>query len=172
VCQSQGNVVHGLDGLDGLGGLDDPGFDCGWSNKFFSSPKVQTSPGAHLTFYSVGTCPPPPPPKELNRPGYEVNHLPPSGTDVKNEWNSTSPAPVNIHSVDWDKFTFLLPYSRRSGYDSRNLCRKYCKFYTILRYEFFTLKTVRILMCSMSVHYIIQRKTNHQQMHKEFFHQL
>ena len=37
-----------------------------------------------------------------------VDHLPPAGTKVENEWSCTSRPLVCIHGVDRDSFTFLI----------------------------------------------------------------
>jgi hypothetical protein len=38
----------------------------------------------------------------VKRSGREVDHSPPSSTDVKNEWGYTSTPPVFLHRVDRD----------------------------------------------------------------------
>ena len=40
--------------------------------------------------------------------GHEVNHLYPSGTEVKHEWNYTSTHLICLHGVYRDNFTFVL----------------------------------------------------------------
>ena len=42
----------------------------------------------------------------VKRQGREVDHSPPFGTEVKNEWSYTSTPPVCLHGVDRDNFTF------------------------------------------------------------------
>jgi hypothetical protein len=52
----------------------------------------------------------------LVKPGLTVNHSPPSGAEVKNEWSASTP-PVCLHVVGREKFTFagsgngIQPYS-------------------------------------------------------------
>jgi hypothetical protein len=43
----------------------------------------------------------------IKRLGREVNHLPPSGAEVKNEWNYTSVPLLCFHGLDRGNFTFL-----------------------------------------------------------------
>jgi hypothetical protein len=38
------------------------------------------------------------------RPECEVNHSPPSSTQVKKQWNCTITPPICLHGVDRDKF--------------------------------------------------------------------
>jgi len=38
--------------------------------------------------------------REVKRPGREVNHKPPSSTEVKNGWSCTSAPPMHLHGVD------------------------------------------------------------------------
>jgi hypothetical protein len=57
---------------------------------------VQTVSGAHLPAYSTGTVALS---AEVEQPGCVVDHSPPSGTEVKNEWSCTSaPHCRPIHS--------------------------------------------------------------------------
>jgi hypothetical protein len=58
--------------------------------------RVQNVSGAHLAAYSMGTGALSP---EIEQPGCVVDHSPPSGTEVKNEWICTSIPPCRpIHS--------------------------------------------------------------------------
>jgi hypothetical protein len=41
------------------------------------------------------------------RYGIEVDHLPPSSAEVKNEWSYTSASPICLHDVDTDIFLKL-----------------------------------------------------------------
>jgi hypothetical protein len=43
---------------------------------------------------------------QTQRPGREVDHSPPSGNDVNNEWRCTSTPLIRLHAVDRDSFTF------------------------------------------------------------------
>jgi hypothetical protein len=45
---------------------------------------------------------------EVKQPGRDDDHLRPSTAEVKNEWIYTSTAPVYLHTVQRDKFTFTL----------------------------------------------------------------
>jgi hypothetical protein len=40
------------------------------------------------------------------RPECEVNHSPPSSSQVKKRWSYTSTPPICLYDVDRDKFTF------------------------------------------------------------------
>jgi hypothetical protein len=40
--------------------------------------------------------------------GYEIGHWPPSSTEVKNEWSSTSTPPICLHGKDKNNFTFYI----------------------------------------------------------------
>jgi hypothetical protein len=67
-----------------------------------SNKTVQTGSGAHPASYSVGTdalspC--------VKWPGREVDHIPTSSTDLKNEWSYTSTHPIRLHGVNRDSFT-------------------------------------------------------------------
>ena len=57
-------------------GLDGPGFESRWEARFHSP--VQTSPGAHTAFYTVGTGSFP----GVKRPGRGVDHPSPSRAAV------------------------------------------------------------------------------------------
>ena len=46
--------------------------------------------------------------QEVNRPGREANHSPPSNTEVKNEWSCISTPPVYLNGVGRDNFTLLV----------------------------------------------------------------
>jgi hypothetical protein len=58
-------------------GLDGSGIESGWGARF--STPVQTSPGAHPDFYTMGTGPF----LGVKRPGCGVDHPPPSSAEVK-----------------------------------------------------------------------------------------
>jgi len=45
--------------------------------------------------------------------GVQVDHLPPSGAEVKIEWSYTSPPPICLHGMYRYSFTFLLLSSIR-----------------------------------------------------------
>jgi hypothetical protein len=45
---------------------------------------------------------------KVKQPGHAVDHSPPSGAKVKNEWSYTS-TPIRLHSVDRVNCTFTLP---------------------------------------------------------------
>jgi len=47
----------------------------------------------------------------INRLVREVNHLPSSGAEVKNEWSYTSSPPVNVHNMYRNNFIFLSRFS-------------------------------------------------------------
>jgi hypothetical protein len=38
--------------------------------------------------------------------GRDVDHLPPSSPEVKNEWSCTCAVPISLHIVDRDSFTY------------------------------------------------------------------
>jgi len=40
--------------------------------------------------------------------GCEVNNSPPSSVEVKNEWSYTSAAPIRLHGMNTENFTFYL----------------------------------------------------------------
>ena len=65
---------------------------------------VQTNSGTHQAPYSIGTWVLSRP---VKRPGCEVDHLPLSTAEVKNEWSYTSTSLVCLHGVYRNKFTFL-----------------------------------------------------------------
>ena len=44
---------------------------------------------------------------EVNQPGQEVNHLPPTSAEVNKECSCTCTHPLCSHSVDMENFTFL-----------------------------------------------------------------
>ena len=44
--------------------------------------------------------------------GNEIDHSPPSGAEVKNEWSYTSAPPVCPHWIDKDVFFFFLQVLR------------------------------------------------------------
>ena len=58
-------------------GLDGPGIESRWGASF--SAPLQTGPGAHPTSYTMGNGSFP----EVKRPGFDVDHQPPSSTAVK-----------------------------------------------------------------------------------------
>jgi hypothetical protein len=58
--------------------LDGPGIESRWRGARFSAP-VQTSHGAHLVSYTMGTGSFP----VVQRPGRGVDHPPPSSAEVK-----------------------------------------------------------------------------------------
>jgi len=58
-------------------GLDGPGIESRWGARF--STPVQTGPGVHPAFYTVGTSSFP----EVKQPGRGIDHPPPSSTEVK-----------------------------------------------------------------------------------------
>jgi hypothetical protein len=49
----------------------------------------------------------------IDRPGREVNHLPSSGAEVKNEWSYTSSPSVNLHGMYRNIFILLTNYKSR-----------------------------------------------------------
>jgi hypothetical protein len=55
-------------------------------------PAVQCVPGVVL--------------REIKRPRREVNHLPPSSSEYKEDWSYTSTAPVCLQGVDRENFAF------------------------------------------------------------------
>jgi hypothetical protein len=71
----------------------------------------------------------------LKWPGREVDHSPPPGAEVKNEWSCTFDLPICLHGVDRENFfTFILCLNgvnidRISEFDSvlieRNLVRRW-----------------------------------------------
>jgi hypothetical protein len=71
--------------------------------EIFLLQNVQTPSGAHAASYSMAT-------RDywsgINRQRREVNNLPPTTADVKNEGNCTSAFPRCLHCVDRDDFTF------------------------------------------------------------------
>ena len=79
-----------------LGGLEDAGFDSGRGKRFFPFSKMSIP---YTTSIVVGTLvfffP-----KELNRPGRKVSHLPSSGTKFKNEWKYNFNFPVCLQIVE------------------------------------------------------------------------
>jgi len=48
----------------------------------------------------------------VKQPGREINHLPPSTVEVKNEWSYTSSSPIYHCGMDREDFTFtfFVPY--------------------------------------------------------------
>jgi hypothetical protein len=54
----------------------------------------------HPSSYALGTG--------LKRLGREVNHSPPSGDELNNQWNCTSAHPVCIRGVDRETFAVVL----------------------------------------------------------------
>jgi hypothetical protein len=52
---------------------------------------------------------------DIKRPGREVNHKPPSSTEVKNGWSCTSALPIYLHGVEGNIspfYTLMLLYMR------------------------------------------------------------
>jgi hypothetical protein len=67
----------------------------------FSSQNVQTgSEGPPSPLFNV-----------YQRPGREFDDSPPSGAEVKTEWSCTFTAPLLLHVVDRNKFTFAKQYN-------------------------------------------------------------
>ena len=60
-------------------GLDGPGIESRWGARF--SAPVQTVPGAHSAFYTIGTGSF----SGVKRPRHGVDHPPPSSAEVKKE---------------------------------------------------------------------------------------
>jgi hypothetical protein len=58
-------------------GLDGPGIESRWAARLSAS--VQTGPGAHPTYYTIGTGSF----KEVKRPGRGADHPPPSSAKVE-----------------------------------------------------------------------------------------
>jgi hypothetical protein len=48
----------------------------------------------------------------LKGAGRDVDHLPPSRAEVKDEWSRTSPSPLCLHCVRRDNFTLPLMFKR------------------------------------------------------------
>jgi hypothetical protein len=44
----------------------------------------------------------------IKGPGHEVDHLPPSSAEVKNEWSCTSTPPICLYVVERNNFVFTL----------------------------------------------------------------
>ena len=64
---------------------------------------LQTDSGAHQAFYSMGIEGFSP---GVKRPGREVHHSAPYGTEVRNEWSCASAPPICLNEVNRDEFTF------------------------------------------------------------------
>ena len=64
-------------GIETRCGLDCPRFEARWGVRFFAP--LQTGPGAHPVFYTIGTGSFP----LVNRPGRGVDYPPPSSAEVK-----------------------------------------------------------------------------------------
>jgi len=71
--------------------------------RFFSSPNIQTSFGAHPTSYSVGTSFF----LGVKQQEHKVNHSLPSSAKVKNVYSHTSTPPMCLLGMGKDNFTFL-----------------------------------------------------------------
>jgi hypothetical protein len=116
-----GRKLNGLHSRIGVGGgiLLSPGIECPPSSQHLSLiwatpastrtdfsllPNTQTGTGAHLASYSTGTVIL----SRDNRPGHEVNHLPPSTVTVKDGWCYNSTPPICLNGGDKEIFTFLL----------------------------------------------------------------
>jgi hypothetical protein len=46
--------------------------------------------------------------RRIKRSGREVDHLPPTSAEVKNEWSYTSSPPIPLHDIDRDNSVSLL----------------------------------------------------------------
>ena len=51
----------------------------------------------------------------VKRPGRDVNHLPPSTAEVKNEWSYTSAPPICLHGVDEHNFILAFLFNDAVG---------------------------------------------------------
>jgi hypothetical protein len=81
------------------------GLNPGSVKRFFSFPKpCRPAVGSsQLTINRYGISFP-----RVKRPGLEVDYLPPTGAEVRNEWICTSAALICLNGVDWDNFTVYL----------------------------------------------------------------
>ena len=77
----------------------------GWGKRFFCLPKRPDRPqgGPHSLLFGGhwGSF------SELKRPEGDVDHSPPSGVEVKNEWSCTSTFFTRLHGADWYNVTFF-----------------------------------------------------------------
>ena len=84
--------------------MDDSDFECKRWYKISRYQNFHTGFGAHRFFYLVGTGGSFP---EVKRPVREVNHKPPSITEVKNRWSCTSALPIYLYGVEGNISPFL-----------------------------------------------------------------
>jgi len=64
----------------------------------------------------------------VKRLGREAVHSPIFGAEVKNEWICTSTAPMWLHAVDTDKFTFFLTLLFYTEDGGSRVLRNVCTF--------------------------------------------
>jgi hypothetical protein len=81
------------------------GFKSRRSKKNFLSSKLPQNSEAHPITHSMGTGVLP---RGIKRPGREVDHLPSSSTEVKNEWSYASTPPLRLHDAGRDNSVSLL----------------------------------------------------------------